>query len=193
MLTLRTNDFRHVLPELVKHIQESGVTPRLVRIEGVMGVGKSPLADMLADALDASPNAIHIDCEFAYPDKSDRPYAEAIDVNALHTRLASLLQKPTWTILEAVCLGEVAPEDAFGRGFVVYVKRVAVLGPDVHLWHGFDEGAAMPEDPLFRSIYCYHMRFRPHERADILFVLPEELHSFGDREPCTPRAAQLSD
>jgi hypothetical protein len=184
MLTLRTNDFRHVLPELVKHVQESGVTPRLVRIEGVMGVGKSPLADMLADALDASPNAIHIDCEFAYPDKSDRPYAEAIDVNALHTRLASLLQKPTWTILEAVCLGEVAPEDAFGRGFVVYVKRVAVLGPDVHLWHGFDEGAAMPEDPLFRSIYCYHMRFRPHERADILLVLPEELHSFGDREPC---------
>ena len=54
MLTLRTNDFRHVLPELVKHIQESGVTPRLVRIEGVMGVGKSPLADMLADALDAA-------------------------------------------------------------------------------------------------------------------------------------------
>jgi len=33
-----------------------------------MGVGKSPLADMLADALDASPNAIHIDREFAYPE-----------------------------------------------------------------------------------------------------------------------------
>jgi predicted AAA+ superfamily ATPase len=58
MPTLRTNDFRHVLPKLVKHIQESGVTPRLVRIEGVMRVGKTPLADMLADALSASLNVI---------------------------------------------------------------------------------------------------------------------------------------
>jgi hypothetical protein len=179
MLTLRTNDFSHVLPELVKHIQESGVTPRLVRIEGAMGVGKSTLAGMLADAL----NVIHVDREFASPAGSDRPYAEAIDVSALHARLASLLQNPPWTILEAVCLGEVAPEATFGRGFVIYVKRVAVLGPDLHLWHGFDEGAALPESPLFRSIHCYHMQFRPHEKADILLVHPEELHSFDDRAP----------
>ena len=68
MIALRTNDFSHVLPGLVKHIQESGVTPHLVRVDGVMGVGKSSLADMLADALDASPNVIHVD-EFAYGDK----------------------------------------------------------------------------------------------------------------------------
>lgn len=145
MLTLRTNDFRHVLPELVQHIQESRVTPRLVRIEGVMGAGKSTLADMIADALDASPIVVHVDREFARPEESDRPYAESIDVSALHTRLARLLQIPTRTILEAVCLGEVAPEATFGRGFVIYVKRVAVLGPDLHPWHGFDEGAALPE------------------------------------------------
>jgi hypothetical protein len=147
-----------------------------------MGVGKSPLVDMLADAFDASPNVIHVD-EFAYRDKSNRPYAEAIDVSALNTRLASLLQKPTWTILEAVCLGEVVPEAAFGRGFVIYVKRVAVVGPDVHPWHGFDEGAALPKSPLFQSIHCYHVQFRPHEKAGILLVHPEELHSFSDRAP----------
>jgi hypothetical protein len=27
-LVLRTNGFRHILPELVKHVKESGVTPR---------------------------------------------------------------------------------------------------------------------------------------------------------------------
>jgi hypothetical protein len=88
-----------------------------------------------------------------------------------------------WTILDAVCFDEVAPEADFGRGFVIYVKRVSVLGVDLHLWHGFDEGAALPESPLFRSIHCYHERFRPHERADILLVHPEETHSFGDRAP----------
>jgi hypothetical protein len=182
MLTLRTNDFRHVLPELVKHIQECGVTPHLLRIEGVMGAGKTTLAEMLADAL-RDAGVIHVDREFASSDESDRPYAEAIDVSGLHARLARLLQTPTWTILEAVCLGEVAPEATFGRGFVIYVKRVAVVGPDVHPWHGFYEDAALPESPLFRSIHCYHMQFRPHENADILLVHPEELHSFSDRAP----------
>jgi hypothetical protein len=181
MLTLRTNDFSHVLPELVKHIEESGVTPHLVRIEGVMGSGKSTLADMLAGAL-GSADVVHGD-KFASPDKSDRPYADAIDISALRAHLASLLRKPTWTILEAVCLDEVAPEAAFGRGFVIYVKRVAVVGPDVHPWYGFEEGGAIPERPLFRSIHSYHTRFRPHETADILLVHPEELHSFEDRAP----------
>jgi Mrp family chromosome partitioning ATPase len=180
MLTLRTNDFRHVLLELVEHVQESGA--RLVRIEGVMGAGKSTLADMLAAAL-RDANVVHVDREFASPDESYCPYAEAIDISALHARLGSLLQEPRLTILDAVCLGEVAPEATFGRGFVIYVKRVAVLGADLHLWHGFDEGAALPENLLFRSIHCYHMRFRPHEKADILLVHPEELHSFGDRAP----------
>jgi hypothetical protein len=69
------------------------------------------------------------------------------------------------------------------RGFVIYVKRVSVLGADLHLWHGFDEGAALPESPLFRSIHCYHVRFRPHEKADIILIHPEELHSFSDRAP----------
>jgi hypothetical protein len=178
MLKLRTNDFRHILPELVTAVQESGVVPPLVRIEGVMQVGKTPLADMLADALGAS--VIHIEREFAYPEKLDRPYAEAIDRDALHAKLTSLLQKPTWTIVEAVCLGEVAPEHQFGRGFVIYVKRVAVMGPDVHAWHGLDEHGPF-HDRLDRSILDYHKHFRPHEIADVLIVLPEEQHSFGDK------------
>jgi hypothetical protein len=181
MLTLRTNDFSHVLPELVQHIRESGVSPRLVRVEGVMGAGKTALADMLAGAL-SNGDVLHVD-RLASPDESNRPYAASIDISALHAHLTSLLQKATWTILDAVCLDEVAPEATFGRGFVIYVKRVSVVGPDIHLWHGFDEGAAVPEHPLFRSIHCYHMRFRPHEKADVLLVHPEELHSFDDRAP----------
>jgi hypothetical protein len=45
----------------------------------------------------------------------------------------SVLQEPGWTIVEAVCLEELVPEDVFGRGFGIYVKRVAVLGPDLYL------------------------------------------------------------
>jgi hypothetical protein len=179
MLTFRTNDFSHVLPELVEHVQKSGA--RLVRIEGVMSAGKTPLAEMLAAAL-SDANVVHVD-KFASPNESDRPYAEAIDVSALHAHLASVLQKPTWTILDAVCLDELAPEATFGRGFVIYVKRVSVIGADLHLWHGFDEEGGLPERQLLRSIHCYHMRCRPHERADVLLVHPEELQSFGDRAP----------
>jgi hypothetical protein len=177
-LMLRTNDFRHVLPQLVKCVQESGVTPRLVRIEGVMGVGKSRLAEMLAGELDV----IRGD-RFAYPDKSDRPYAQAIDRNAFRVQLTNLLQEPRWTIIEAVCLGELAPEDQFGRGLMIYVKRVAVLGQDLYAWHGFDEDGPIDNNSLSRSIHDYHKRFRPHEKADVLIVLPEELHSFADRPP----------
>jgi hypothetical protein len=181
MLKLRTNDFRHILPDLVKCVQESGVMPRLVRIEGVMRVGKTPLADMLAGVLGAK--VIHVEREFAYQEKLDRPYAEAIDIGAFHARLTSRLQEPTWTIVEAVCLDEVAPEHQFGRGFVIYVKQVAVLGPDLYLWHGFDEYSSVPDHPLHRSVHSYHERFRPHEKADVLIVLPEEGHSFSDSLP----------
>src|SRR5262245_17851768 len=101
-LMLRTNDFRHILPELVRCVQESRVTPHLIRIEGVMGVGKSSLADMLAGELDARARLIRGD-RFAYPEKSDRSYAEAVDRNAFRVQLMNLLQEPSWTIIEAVC------------------------------------------------------------------------------------------
>jgi hypothetical protein len=65
-------------------------------------------------------------------------------------------------------LGELAPEDVFGRGFVIYVQRVSVLGPDNHLWHGFDKHGPIDERPLFRSIHDYHKHFRPHCRIGIL-------------------------
>jgi hypothetical protein len=183
-LMLRTNDFRDILPELVRCVQESRVTPRLIRIEGVMGVGKSALAQMIADALTTS--VIHVEREFAHPDKSDRPYAEAINLTAFRAHLASLLQKSTWTIVEAVCLSEVAPEKQFGRGFVIYLKRLAIAGPDVHLWHGFNEDYLNIDDrtPLLsRSIHEYHKQFRPHEKANVLILLPEQDHSFADRPP----------
>lgn len=177
-LMLRTNDFRHILPELVRCVQESGVTPRLIRIEGVMGVGKSLLADMLAGELDV----IRGD-RFAYPEKSDRSYAEAVDRNAFRVRLMNLLQEPRWTIIEAVCLGELAPEEQFGRGFMIYLQRLAVLGPESHVWHGFDEHGPIDNRSLSRSIHDYHRQFRPHEKADVLILLPEELHSFPDKPP----------
>jgi hypothetical protein len=117
---------------------------------------------------------------FAYLEKADRAYAQAIDRDAFRGRLGNLLQEPKWTIIEAVCLNELAPEDQFGRRF--YVKRVAVLGQDLHAWHGFDEDYGPRDDrPLSRSIHDYHVQFRPHEKADVLIVLPEWGHSFGDR------------
>jgi hypothetical protein len=146
-----------------------------------MKVGKSPLADMLAAELGViHGDVIHGD-RFAYSEKYNRPYAQAIDLDAIRVRLMELLQEPRWTIIEAVCLGEVAPEIQFGRGFMIYVKRVAVLGQDLYQWHGFDEDGPVDDRPLFCSIHNYHAQFRPHEKADVLIVLPEEGHLFGDR------------
>jgi hypothetical protein len=176
---LRTNDFRHILPELGRRVQESEVTPRLIRIEGVMGVGKSLLAGMLAGELDV----IRGD-RFAYPEKFDRSYAEAVDRNAFRVRLMNLLQEPRWTIIEAVCLAKLAPEEQFGRGFMIYLKRVSVLGPELYQWHGFDEDAPVVNSSLLSfSIHDYHKQFRPHEKADVLILLPEKGHSFTDRPP----------
>ena len=67
-------------------------------------------------------------------------------------------------VLEGVCLEDVAPEAVFGRGARVYLKRLTVLGPDLCLWQGFDEGGRVPSREVHRSVHLYPMRERPHER-----------------------------
>jgi hypothetical protein len=52
MLLRGANRFEDVLPDVVKSIKAAGAT--LVRIEGVMSVGKTLLADVLGDELCAT-------------------------------------------------------------------------------------------------------------------------------------------
>jgi hypothetical protein len=80
------------------------------------------------------------------------------------------LDRSPMTVVEGICLEELAPSYRFGRGFVIYVKRISQAG----LWHGFDEHNATPDREWHRSVDLYHRRYRPHESADVIMEVAEE-------------------
>ena len=68
--------------------------------------------------------------------------------------------------LDAVCLDEIAPSSKWGRGFVVYVKRLS-FNNQHPIWHpGLHLEGEAPEREAHRSIFLYHQKSKPHERAD---------------------------
>ena len=79
-------------------------------------------------------------------------------------------------VLDAVCLEEVAPSTKWGRGFVVYIKRLS-FNTQAPIWHeGFHLEEEVPTKEVNRSIHMYHNRVRPHETADLIIELPETGH-----------------
>lgn len=166
----RVNRFEDVLPDLVKAIEAAGV--KLVRIEGVMSAGKTPLAKMLAHELSAS--AVHRDCFQANLQRTDL-HPDQLNLDGFRSHLQWCLDRSPATVVEGICLEELAPSNRFGRGFLIYIKRIS----QADLWHGFDDEDEPPDHEWHSSVQLYHSRHRPHERADFLIEVPEEGHCFS--------------
>jgi hypothetical protein len=164
MISRRVNRFEEIVPELAACIKQH--RSRLVRIDGVMSVGKTPLATMLAHELCAS--EVHRDCFQANLQRTEL-HPDQVNVDGFRSHLEWCLERSPVTVVEGICLEELAPSDRFGRGFGIYVKRISQSG----LWHGFDELDETPNREWHRSIHLYHSNHRPHERADFVIEVSE--------------------
>jgi hypothetical protein len=160
--------------------------PSIVRIEGFCGAGKTNVGGRLAALIDG----IHIAADnFANKYDDPPPYPECIRQLELAQAIATAMQSGRFTILDAVCLEDVAPVGTWGRGLVVYVKQLSFNNAEHPIWHGgFQlEGDSPAEEP-HRSVHAYHLRVRPHEKADLIVEVPEEGHSLPSgsfsREMC---------
>jgi len=147
---------------------------KLIRIEGFDGVGKSGLVQIVKENIVAE----HVEGD-KFVDKSGKPipYSKCIRQIEFDRALERAIETGRVVILDAVCLDEVAPTNKWGRGFVVYVKRLSFNNPDP-IWHeGLNLEAETPSDEVRRSIHLYHKRVKPHETADLVIELPEKCHS----------------
>jgi hypothetical protein len=172
----RVEHVRDVVPDLVDLLRSAPPDPKLIRIEAIDGAGKSTLAKLLSAELHAV--LVQSD-EFVTPFEERRAYREHVRLPDFQRTLRGALNQG-WAIADGVCLEEIAPEEEFGRGFRIYVKRLSFNLPDQPWWHGFDEDGAIPTREVDRSIHLYHFKHRPHEAADALIEIPELGHTlFG--------------
>ncbi len=156
------------VPFIIQRLALENVEPRLIRLEGTMLAGKSSLAHRLTEALGAT--RVAADHFNALRDK--------IGLGRYRDALRSALASKRWVVTDSVRLGEIAPEQQFGRGYRVYIKRLRILLGDRGWPYGFDiddeEHSPPGENPLERSIRLYHREYRPHEAADLIVNVPDE-------------------
>jgi hypothetical protein len=157
-------------------VWEQAGKPKLLRFEGFDGVGKSGLAKLVAQRIDAE--QVEGD-KFAFRPDSPKPYPECLRKDEVEAAIMSAVATGKPVIFDAVCLDEVAPISRWGRGFVVYVKRLSFNNPDP-IWHdGFhlEDEEQKPDNEPHHGICEYHRASKPHERADLIIELRETGHT----------------
>lgn len=178
MTTIITRaDSDAIIGSIVELISSS--TLRLVRVEGICGSGKTTTSRKLAEKI----NGVHLELDcFASPREEQRPYIDCLNLDQMDDAIDAAMKSSKVVILDAVCLGEVAPIEKWGRGFTIYVKRLSFNNVDP-IWH---EGYHLENDPPqiepHRSVHCYHNRFMPHMNSDLIVEFPED----GHRLPSVP-------
>jgi hypothetical protein len=101
--------------QLVEAVENAlGLDEKLIGIDGLDGIGKTPLANLLARRLNA--NVVSLD---SYLVKNQNKYTDALNeqVNV------DLLETKGVTIVEGVCLLAAAKRFGFELDFLVYLKR----------------------------------------------------------------------
>src|SRR5688500_1375530 len=107
--------------KIVTSWRERG-SPRLIRIDGFTGVGKSGLASLICKQIGAE----HIAGDkFVNMFEEPPPYRECIRQTELDVAIKRAIDSGRVVVLDAVCLEEIAPSEKWGRGFLVYVKRLS--------------------------------------------------------------------
>jgi hypothetical protein len=168
-------------------------SPKLIRMEGFDGAGKSGLAKLVKGRIGAE----HVEGD-KFVDKFDDPppYRDCLRRDEFDNELKQATATGRVVIVDAVCLEEVAPSEKWGRGFVVYVKRISYSLPAPRWPPGLELDDEAPTREVHRSIHLYHNRVRPHETADLIVELPTvdyPMHKeISDRSWCfDPEGAEL--
>jgi hypothetical protein len=147
--------------------------PNPIRLEGFAGVGKSGLAKLVVKLVGGE----HIAGDH-FVSKFDAPpsYRECMRQSEFDCAIVQAFASGRVVVLDADCLEEVAPSTKWGRGFVVYIKRLSFNNQDP-IWHGgFHLEDEAPAKEVNRSIHMYNKRVKPHETADLIIELPETGH-----------------
>jgi hypothetical protein len=148
---------------------------RLIRIEGFCGVGKTRLARRLSEFTGATHIAID---SFAFRPDQPLPYRDCIKRPELDAEIERVIASDALVALDGVCLDEVAPQERWGRGFLVYVKQLSFNNGTRPIWHAgidLEEGEPPNREPA-RSVFLYNAKVRPDHLADLILELPEEFH-----------------
>jgi hypothetical protein len=161
--------------ELASRIAEvlASSPAKLIRMEGVCGSGKTTIARKLA----ANGFGVHIEVDnFATQQPKDTPYKQCLKQEELDAAIQRAIATGRIVILDAVCLGEVAPIERWGRGTSIYVKRLSFNSVDP-VWHaGFNLEDDPPLKEPHRSVHYYHLMHEPHMNADLIVEFPEDGH-----------------
>jgi hypothetical protein len=179
--------------DVVVGIWREVIESKLLRFEGFDGVGKSGLARLVASRIGAE----HIEGDkFAFKPEAPTPYPGCLRQAELDAAITAAVASGKPVILDAVCLDEVMPSSRWGRGFVVYVKRLSFNNQNPMWHHGFEIEDEVPEDEPHRGIVLYHQKSKPHERADLIIELPDMGHEIWnfkfDRGHCfDPLGAEI--
>jgi hypothetical protein len=155
--------------EKIVEVWHGAGSPKLIRMEGFDGAGKSGLANLVKERIGAE----HIEGDkFVLKPNKPTPYRDCLRRDEFDAKLAKAIATGRVVIVDAVCLEEVAPSQRWGRGFVVYVKRLS-YSSNVPMWHpGLHLEESPPKMEVHRSIHIYHNEAKPHHTADLIVELP---------------------
>jgi hypothetical protein len=172
--------------QVVRRGWEEAGKAQIIRFEAFDGIGKSGLAKLVAPKIGAE----HVEIDkFAFKSEVEKPYRDCLRKEELDATIAAVIASGKPVILDAVCLDEVAPCSRWGRGFVIYIKRLSFNNQDP-IWHdGFGlEDEEAPANEPHRGVFLYHQKSKPHERADLIIEFPDLGHKIWnfsfDRSNC---------
>ncbi len=182
-------DFHPLLKEVEKAINSN---MKIIGIDGLDGIGKTPLAKLLGAKLDAK--IVSLD---SYLEKNQNKYT-----NALNERLINDINNSTGiTIIEGVCLLAAAKRFGFELDCLVYLKRMHLgiwVDEDIcefsetsdeiiskeedkififKEWNSNTKNLSPPnrEDVKLSGLRCelihYHDKYQPHNNAHLVLEL----------------------
>ena len=151
----------------IEQAVSSAAKPCVVGIDGVSGIGKTPIAKRHAGELGG--NVVSLDPFLA----RSRCYAEGIDYKQLRAALLQALESNV-VFVEGVCLLEVLKVAGYSPSIHVYLKQYNAKG----MWLGRDACFGnLDDDPglegglLDHILRKYHFEFKPISRADVVVRL----------------------
>ena len=172
---LRHEQVRDAIPELADLIQRTADC-RLVRIEGLTGVGKTTLARALADRISAV--VFHGD-DLIERRKTGEPYRDVVRFDQLQAAITNALSCGAMVVIETVCLDEIAPEQSIGRGYRVYIKRRLVQQSGCTTLAWVRRSHSCPDQRAGTLAASLPRSFPPHEKADLVIEVPEPGHTLS--------------
>jgi hypothetical protein len=126
-------DFPAAISSIVTELDTRNPKPSLIRVEGFCGAGKTGLACEVSKRI----GGVHIAGD-NYANKLDPTpaYPQCIRREEWERDIGEAISTRPVVILDAVCLNDIAPVERWGRGFMVYVKRLSFNNQDSPMWSG---------------------------------------------------------